>query len=128
MVKRKTISAVSGVIVCISLLAFSSGSPANWKLLPASPTQIGKELEIVSIRIGTDLRGRLVGRNCDECKSIRVRINPKTLYYEAPNRPRALLLARSLRGKGAVVVWDVASMTAIRLIRLHDEAPGGESE
>ena len=126
--KRKYISAVSGVILCISLLAFSSESPADWKLLPGSPAQIGKELEIVSIRIGTNLRGRLTGRMCDECKSIRVRINPKTLYYEAPNRPRGLLLARALRGKGAVVVWDVASMTAIRLIGLPDEAPGDENK
>ncbi|MEE8079066.1 MAG: hypothetical protein V3T18_08725, partial [Pseudomonadales bacterium] len=64
--KRKYISAVSGVILCISLLAFSSGSPADWKLLPGSPAQIGKELEIVSIRIGNNLRGRLTGRMCGE--------------------------------------------------------------
>ena len=126
--KKQIIKSVSSVFLCICLLAFSSGSPADWKILSGPPAEVAVELEIVFVYIGSNLKGTLSGKMCDECKSIQVRISPQTLYFEEPNRLQALLQARNLQGKGAVVVYDVASMAAIKLIKLPDVALDSEEE
>ncbi len=120
--RKEIVKSVTSALLCFWLIVFSAVLSADWKIPPGSPTEVGLEMEIVSVLVSKKLKGTLTGKVCEECELIQVRITPQTVYFERPDKRVALLKARSLTGKGAVLVYNVKSMEAIKLVRLVDAA------
>ncbi len=117
---KQIVNSVASLFLYLLLLVFAPLSFADWKMPPDPPLEVGLEMDIVSVLIGTNHKGVLTGRVCSECKLLQVRITPRTLYYINPDQRSDLLRARDLRGKGAVVVYKLDSLEAIKLIKLPD--------